>query len=105
MVVTVLHRDDLADDPRQCDHARADTRYITIILCPFATAAFVIWGWRWQLSLIIACLFLYLISELRFRSQDAILRNPPAAGMVAALTLSQFTAYSSTAIGANSSGS
>jgi signal transduction histidine kinase len=69
----------------------ADTRYITIILCPFATAAFVIWGWRWQLSLIIACLFLYVISEALIpigRSYD-IHRT---LGMLAALTLSQFTA-------------
>lgn len=67
------------------------TRYITIILCPFATAAFVIWGWRWQLSLIIACLILYLVAEAaiplgpRFNIHMVL-------GMVAALTLSQFTA-------------
>jgi signal transduction histidine kinase len=71
----------------------ADTRYITIILCPFATAAFVIWGWRWQLSLIIACLFLYLFSE----AAVPVAGRPPfdihrMLGMVAALTLSQFTA-------------
>jgi signal transduction histidine kinase len=67
------------------------TRYITIILCPFATAAFVIWGWRWQLALIIACTFLYTVAELlvpigpRFDTHRVL-------GMVAALTLSQFTA-------------
>lgn len=67
------------------------TRYITIILCPFATAAFVIWGWRWQLALIIACTLLYMVSELlvpigpRFDIHRVL-------GMVAALTLSQFTA-------------
>jgi signal transduction histidine kinase len=69
----------------------ADTRYITIILCPFATAAFVIWGWRWQLSLIIACLFLYVVSEALIpigRSYD----THRTLGMLAALTLSQFTA-------------
>jgi len=69
----------------------ANTRYITIVLCPFATAAFVIWGWRWQLALILACTFLYLVSELivpvgpRFDIHRVL-------GMVAALTLSQFTA-------------
>ena len=41
----------------------AETRYITIILCPFATAAFVIWGWRWQLSLIVACFLLEILAE------------------------------------------
>jgi len=67
------------------------TRYITIILCPFATAAFVIWGWRWQLALIVACTLLYMIAELlvpigpRFDVHRVL-------GMVAALTLSQFTA-------------
>jgi signal transduction histidine kinase len=70
-----------------------DTRYITIILCPFATAAFVIWGWRWQLSLIIACLFLYMIGEavvpIPGRHSFDIHR---VLGMFAALTLSQFTA-------------
>jgi signal transduction histidine kinase len=69
----------------------SDTRYITIILCPFATAAFVIWGWRWQLSLIVACFFLYIIAEgviphgQRFDTHKAL-------GLFAALTLSQFTA-------------
>jgi signal transduction histidine kinase len=68
-----------------------NTRYITIILCPFATAAFVIWGWRWQLALIIACTLLYLIAEVlvpigpRFDIHRVL-------GMAAALTLSQFTA-------------
>ncbi len=67
------------------------TRYITIVLCPFATAAFVIWGWRWQLLLIISCFLLYLIGELlipigpRFDIHRLL-------GLLAALTLSQFTA-------------
>jgi signal transduction histidine kinase len=69
----------------------AETRYITIILCPFATAAFVIWGWRWQLSLIVACFLLEILAELlvpiapRFDIHRML-------GLVAALTLSQFTA-------------
>ena len=69
----------------------AETRYITIILCPFATAAFVIWGWRWQLSLILACFVLETLAELlvpiapRFDIHRML-------GMLAALTLSQFTA-------------
>ncbi|HJU28889.1 MAG TPA: HAMP domain-containing sensor histidine kinase [Candidatus Binataceae bacterium] len=69
----------------------SNTRYITIILCPFATAAFVIWGWRWQLALIIACTILFTLSEVLVpigRPFDA----HRVLGMVAALTLSQFTA-------------
>ncbi|MGH7986783.1 MAG: sensor histidine kinase, partial [Candidatus Binataceae bacterium] len=69
----------------------ATTRYITIFLCPFATAAFVIWGWRWQLSLIVACFIVYVAAQLfvpiggRFESHALL-------GLIAALTLSQFTA-------------
>jgi signal transduction histidine kinase len=68
-----------------------ETRYITIILCPFATAAFVIWGWRWQLSLVVACFFLEVLAEAavpiapRFDVHRML-------GLLAALTLSQFTA-------------
>lgn len=67
------------------------TRYITIVLCPFATAAFVIWGWRWQASLNVACFLMYAISQIfapigpRFESHALL-------GLIAALTLSQFTA-------------
>jgi signal transduction histidine kinase len=69
----------------------SETRYITIILCPFATAAFVIWGWRWQLSLIVACFVLEVLAE-------GLVPEPPRfdvhriLGLVAALTLAQFTA-------------
>jgi signal transduction histidine kinase len=69
----------------------SETRYITIMLCPFATAAFVIWGWRWQLSLVLACFFFELLAE-------GLVPEPPRLdvhrmlGLVAALTLSQFTA-------------
>jgi len=70
---------------------QGETRYTTIILCPFATAAFVIWGWRWQLALVLACFFLEILAE-------ATVSEPPSfdvhrmLGLVAALTLSQFTA-------------
>jgi len=70
-----------------------ETRYITIILCPFATAAFVIWGWRWQLALILSCFALEIAAE-------ELVPIPPhfdihrMLGLVAALTLSQFTAVS-----------
>ena len=69
----------------------SETRFITIMLCPFATAAFVIWGWRWQLSLVLACSFLEILAE-------GLVPEPPRfdvhrmLGLVAALTLSQFTA-------------
>ncbi|MGH7838227.1 MAG: sensor histidine kinase, partial [Candidatus Binataceae bacterium] len=68
-----------------------DTGYLTIVLCPFAAAAFVVWGGRWQLILNLACLLIYTVAELavpggsRFEIHRAL-------GMVAALTLAQFTA-------------
>lgn len=83
MIILIIRISAITDEPH--------TRYITIILCPFATAAFVIWGWRWQLSLIIACTILFIFSELLvpigrpFDSHRVL-------GMFAALTLSQFTA-------------
>ncbi len=85
MIMLIIRLSTLTNDPY--------TRYITIILCPFATAAFVIWGWRWQLSLIIACFFLYVLAEALFKVPgyprfDVHL----VLGMAAALTLSQFTA-------------
>ena len=69
----------------------ATVRYVTIILCPFATASFVIWGWRWQLGLVIACFVLYAAAEI------LVPIGPPfeihqLLGLVAALTLSQITA-------------
>ena len=83
MIVLIVRISAITDEPH--------TRYITIILCPFATAAFVIWGWRWQLALIIACTILFVVSEAlvpigRPFDPHRVL------GMFAALTLSQFTA-------------
>ena len=67
------------------------SRYLTIALCPFATASFVVWGWRWQLSLVIACALLYIAAEM------AVPMGRPfelhwMLGLIAALTLSQVTA-------------
>jgi len=66
-------------------------RYVTIILCPFATASFVIWGWRWQLGLVVACFLLYIAAEIL-----APIGRPfelhRMLGLIAALTLSQVTA-------------
>jgi signal transduction histidine kinase len=69
----------------------ADTRYITIMLCPFATAAFVIWGWRWQLALIVACFLLYVFSEMAIPLERPF-NIHRMLGMIAALTLAQYTA-------------
>ena len=65
--------------------------YITIILCPFATASFVIWGWRWQLSLVIACFLLYIAAEL-VAPHGKPFELHRTLGLIAALTLSQITA-------------
>ena len=67
------------------------SRYLTIAPRPFATASFVVWGWRWQLSLVIACAFLYVVAE------TAVPVGRPfnlhwMLGLIAALTLPQVTA-------------
>ena len=84
MIMLIIRLSTLTNDPY--------TRYITIILCPFATAAFVIWGWRWQLSLIIACFFLYVLAEAFVKTGYPRFDVHLVLGMAAALTLSQFTA-------------
>jgi signal transduction histidine kinase len=65
--------------------------FIAIILCPFATAAFVMWGPRWQGMLNLGCLALFGAAELAVPSRDqyTIYRW---LGFVAALVLSWFTA-------------
>jgi signal transduction histidine kinase len=65
--------------------------FIAIILCPFATAAFVMWGPRWQGMLNLGCLALFGATELAVPSRDqyTIYRW---LGFVAALVLSWFTA-------------
>jgi len=68
-----------------------DAGYLTLLLGPFAAAAFVAWGWRWQLLLNLSCLLIYTLTELaapsglRFATQ-------PALGLLAALSLAQLTA-------------
>jgi signal transduction histidine kinase len=85
MIVLVIRISAITDE--------GETRYITIILCPFATAAFVIWGWRWQLALTLSCFILEILAEL-------LVPIPPRfdphrmLGLVTALTLSQITAVS-----------
>jgi signal transduction histidine kinase len=65
--------------------------FIAIILCPFATAAFVMWGPRWQGMLNLGCLAMFGAAELAVPSHDqyTIYRS---LGFAAALVLSWFTA-------------
>ena len=65
--------------------------YITIILCPFATASFVVWGWRWQLTLVGACFVLYAAAELLVPNGRHFELHQML-GLAGALTLSQVTA-------------
>ncbi|HEX4209201.1 MAG TPA: hypothetical protein VHY56_02315, partial [Candidatus Binataceae bacterium] len=69
----------------------ATISYITIVLCPFATASFVVWGWRWQLTLVGACFALYVVAE-RVVPNGRPFELHRMLGLVAALTLSQVTA-------------
>jgi len=41
-----------------------DSRYITILLFPVATAAFVNWEWRWQALMGLSCIALYGLAQL-----------------------------------------
>jgi signal transduction histidine kinase len=65
--------------------------FIAIILCPFATAAFVMWGPRWQGMLNLGCLGLFGAAQFAVRSHDeyTVFRW---LGFAAALVLSWFTA-------------
>jgi len=65
--------------------------YLTIVLCPFATASFVVWGWRWQLTLVGACILLYLAGEVLV-PHGRPFELHRMLGLIAALTLSQVTA-------------
>jgi len=69
----------------------ATASYLTIILCPFATASFVVWGWRWQLMQVGACLILYVAAEILMPHLRSFELHRML-GLVAALTLSQVTA-------------
>jgi signal transduction histidine kinase len=65
--------------------------FIAITLCPFATAAFVMWGPRWQAMLNLGCLALFCAAQLAVPSRDkyTVYRW---LGFSAALVLSWFTA-------------
>ena len=65
--------------------------FVAIILCPFATAAFVMWGQIWQGMLNLGCLAMFGAAELAIppRDQYTVYRW---LGFLAALILSWFTA-------------
>jgi len=46
------------------DTQEGDSRYITILLYPVATAAFINWEWYWQALMGLTCLVLYGLAEL-----------------------------------------
>lgn len=65
--------------------------FIAIVLCPFATAAFVMWGPRWQGMLNLGCLAMFGVAEVAvsYRDRYTVYRW---VGFGAALVLSWFTA-------------
>jgi signal transduction histidine kinase len=65
--------------------------FIAIILCPFATAAFVMWGPRWQGMLNLGCLALFALADLAVPYTDQYTLHRWL-GFLAALILSWFTA-------------
>ncbi len=69
----------------------SELAFIAIILCPFATAAFVMWGPRWQALLNLGCLALFAAAALAvpYSDQYTLYRW---LGFIAALVLSWFTA-------------
>jgi signal transduction histidine kinase len=67
-----------------------ETRFIAIILCPFATAAFVIWGPQWQAVLNSSCLLAFAGAEILIPIPDDYILYRWL-GLFAAAALSQFT--------------
>lgn len=65
--------------------------FIAIILCPFATAAFVMWGPRWQALLNLGCLAMFASAALVVPYHDQYTWYRWL-GFLAALVLSWFTA-------------
>lgn len=65
--------------------------FIAIVLCPFATAAFVMWGPRWQGLLNLGCLALFAAAVLAVPTRDQYTLYRWL-GFAAALVLSWFTA-------------
>jgi signal transduction histidine kinase len=68
-----------------------ESRYITILLFPLATAAFVNWAWRWQAMMGLSCLVLYGLAELLIPVPgDSFHRW---LGLIAAIALSEFISF------------
>jgi signal transduction histidine kinase len=65
--------------------------FVAIILCPFATAAFVMWGQLWQGMLNLGCLAMFGAAQILVPSRDRY-TTYRWLGFLAALVLSWFTA-------------
>ncbi len=68
-----------------------ESRFITMLLCPLATASFVSWGWRWQLAMNAAALAIYAAAE-RLVPVASQLNTFRWMGLLAALAFAQATA-------------
>ncbi len=71
----------------------AETRFIAVLLCPFATAAFVIWGPWWQALLNSSCMVAFAGAEIFIPIPDDYVPFRWL-GLFAAFALSQFTTVS-----------
>ena len=68
-----------------------DSRYITMLLFPVATAAFVNWEWQWQAAMGAACLALYGLAALLIPMPgDSVHRW---FGLFAAIALAEFISF------------
>src|SRR5271156_457583 len=65
--------------------------FVAIILCPFATAAFVMWGQIWQGMLNLGCLAMFGVAQLLIPAHDQYIVYRWL-GILAAVILSWFTA-------------
>lgn len=65
-----------------------DTRYITMLLFPVATAAFVNWEWHWQALMGLSCLALYVLAELMIPLPGDSMHR--WVGLLAAIVLAEF---------------
>ncbi|HVN29690.1 MAG TPA: hypothetical protein VMT64_14430, partial [Candidatus Binataceae bacterium] len=54
----------LADILISSETQEGEARYITILLFPLATAAFVNWEWHWQAIMGLACVALYALAQM-----------------------------------------
>ena len=67
-----------------------ESRFLAIMLCPLATAAFVNWGPRWQFAMAVTALMGYVAGE-RLVPIAAPYESYRWMGLVAALILAQYT--------------